>query len=246
MLASGSSVLQTNMRKIENFTKSNMMRINESKSKVMIFNKSKKYDFQPEFSFSEGGYLECLEEMRLLGVVLSSDLKWGANTKAILRKAMSKMWLIRRLKGAKLDPKTIFEYYSKEIRPLAEHGVVIWNSGLTKSQVMDLEKIQKVALKIILGDKYDGYDSACKKFNIDKLSLRRESLCINFAVKLFKSHKSKEYFELYLKKREGKAKSSRLVREPHCRTTRCYNAPHSYLARLVNSNKKRIEKIKTK
>ena len=59
VLASGSSVLQTNMRKIENFTKSNMMRINESKSKVMIFNKSKKYDFQPEFSFSEGGYLEC-------------------------------------------------------------------------------------------------------------------------------------------------------------------------------------------
>ena len=111
---------------------------------------------------------------------------------------------------------------------------------------MDLENIQEVVLKIILGDEYDGYDSACKKFNIDKLSLRRESLCINFAVKLFKSHKSEEYFDLYLKNREGKAKSSRLVREPHCRTTRCYNAPHSYLARLENSNKKRIEKIKIK
>ena len=33
VLASGSSVLQTNMRKIENFTKSNMMRINESKGR---------------------------------------------------------------------------------------------------------------------------------------------------------------------------------------------------------------------
>ena len=120
-----------------------MMRINESKSKVMIFNKSKKYDFQPEFSFTEGGYLECLEEMRLIGVVLSSDLKWGANTKAILRKAMSKMRLIRRIKGVKLDPKTIFENYCKEIRSLTEYRVAIWNSGLTKSPRKELEKIFK-------------------------------------------------------------------------------------------------------
>ena len=62
---SGASVLQSNMTKIENFTKSNLMKINESKSKVMIFNKSKNYDFQPEYSFSEGGYLECLEQTKL-------------------------------------------------------------------------------------------------------------------------------------------------------------------------------------
>ena len=199
---------------------------------------SKKYDFQPEFSFSEGGYLECLEEIKLLGVILSSDLRWGSNTKAVLKKAMSRMWLLRRLKVVKLDPKTILEYYCKEIRPLAEHGVAIWNSGLTKSQIMELEKIQKVALKIILGDQYHGYDTACTKFNIEKLSTRRKNLCINFAVKLFKSPKSGEYFEPYLKDRT--VKSKRLVREPMCRTTRCYNAPHSYLSRLLNQNKNRV------
>ena len=172
--------------------------------------------------------------------MLSSDLRWGSNTKAIMKKAMSRMWLLRRLKGVKLDSKTIFEYYCKEIRPLAEHGVAIWNSGLTKSQVMDLEKIQKVALKIILGDKYDGYDSACTKFNIEKLSIRRRNLCVNFAVKLFKSPRSEEYFEINHKARIGKSKNPRLVREPICRTTRCYNAPHSYLSRLVNQNKNRV------
>ena len=35
-----------------------------------------------------------------------------------------------------------------------EHGVAIWNSGMTKGQVADLEKIQKIALKIILEDNY--------------------------------------------------------------------------------------------
>ena len=131
-----------------------MMKINNSKSKVMIFNKSKKYDFQPEFSFSNGENLECIEETKLLGIILSSDLSWGLNTKAIVKKAMSKMWLIRRLKSVKLDSKTILDYYCKEVRPLAEHGVAIWNSALTRSQTLELEKIQKVAIKIILGDQY--------------------------------------------------------------------------------------------
>ena len=43
------NILQKNLENIEKFTKSNQMQINESKSKVMIFNKARKYDFPPEF-----------------------------------------------------------------------------------------------------------------------------------------------------------------------------------------------------
>ena len=71
---------------MENFSIQNQMKINESKSKIMIFNKSKKYDFSPEFSFSNGENLEVLEETRLLGVVLTTDLRWTSNTKSIYTK----------------------------------------------------------------------------------------------------------------------------------------------------------------
>ena len=64
------------------------MKINESKSKVMIFNKSRKYDFPPELAFKNGEILECLEETKLLGIWLSSNLKWQANTNAIYLKSM--------------------------------------------------------------------------------------------------------------------------------------------------------------
>ena len=111
------SILQKNLTKIENFTLSNMMKINNSKSKVMIFNKSKKYDFQSEFSFSNGENLECIEETKLLGIILSSDLSWGLNTKAIVKKAMSKMWLIRRLKSVKLDSKQFWIIIVKKSDP---------------------------------------------------------------------------------------------------------------------------------
>ena len=60
-----------------------------------------------------------------------------------------------------MDEEVILDYYLKDIRPLAEHGVVIWNSGLTKSQENELEKIQKIALKIILEDSNISYEVAC-------------------------------------------------------------------------------------
>ena len=101
------------------------MRINESKSKVILFNKSRKFDFPPEFAFKNGEILEVLEETRLLGLVLTSDLRWKSNTKSICSKTMAKMWLLRRMKVMKLEPIIIFDYYIKEIRSLAEQSVPI-------------------------------------------------------------------------------------------------------------------------
>ena len=88
VLPKGSSRLQTNLDRIEQFTIHNQMKINQEKSKIMVFNKSKSYDFPPEFSFSNGKILERLEVTRLLGIQLNSNLKWFSNTRAIYSKSM--------------------------------------------------------------------------------------------------------------------------------------------------------------
>ena len=132
------SKLQENLIKIEQFTLENKMKINEKKSKVMIFNTSKKFDFPPEMSFKSGEVLEHVEETKLLGIQINSMLRWNSNTSAIYKKAMARMWLLRRMKLLNLEQHVILDYYMKEIRPLAEQGVIVWNSGLTKSQVRDL------------------------------------------------------------------------------------------------------------
>ena len=56
---------------------------------------------------------------------------------------MAKMWLLRQMKLVKLELQKVYDYYLKEIRCLAEQGVAIWISGLTKGQVNDLEKHRK-------------------------------------------------------------------------------------------------------
>ena len=102
------------------------------------------------------------------------------------------MWLLRRMK---LDPDIIFDYYAiKEVRSLAEQIVPIWNSGLTKIQISNLERIQKVSLKIILGDAYKSYEIAGDHFKIQTLSARRLELSTNYTVKLYKSDKSVDFF----------------------------------------------------
>ena len=217
------------------------MKINPSKSKIMIFNKSKRYDFPPEFSFQNGVNLDVVNETKLLGLIISSDLRWFSNTKAIYNKAMSKMWLIRRMKVLKLEPDLIFDYYIKEIRVLAEQGVAIWNSGITRSQITELEKIQKVALKIILGDLYTSYKTSCDLFKIDTLSTRRLQLCTQFAIKLYKSDRSHNFFKHSNQLSKTRAEQPLLV-ENLCNTERAYNAPHNYLTRLVNQNQSKIKR----
>ena len=235
------SKLQKQLYKVEDYTLNNLMKINAAKSKVMIFNRSRKYDFPPELSFRDGQTLEVLEQTKLLGIQLTSDLRWFANTKAIYDKCMAKMWLLRRMKILRLEPNVILDYYIKEIRSLAEQGVPIWNSGLTKGQVNDIEKIQKVSLRIILADDYRSYDLACESLNVEKLSTRRLDLCTNFASKLFKSDRSSEFFTP-ASIRLNPRLEPKLVAENMCRTKRCYNAPHNYLARLINLNKDKMKK----
>ena len=106
----------------------------------MILNKSKEYHFPQEFAFSNGESSECIEDTKLLGIILNSSLRWDSNTANMVTRAMSKSWLLQLLN---LEPQLIFEYYTKEVRPLVEQGVVDWNSGLTRHKKAILSNYRK-------------------------------------------------------------------------------------------------------
>ena len=66
----------------------------------------------------------------------------------------------------------------------------IIHPGLTKQQSLDIERIQKVAFKIILKEKYINYDMACKWFSAQTLEARRTQFCLKFGRKNLKSENS--------------------------------------------------------
>jgi hypothetical protein len=73
------SNVYSQLQKTLDYANKNDMKINFKKTKFMVFNPCSSINFMPEFSL-QNNELEVVEEMRLLGIVIRSDLKWTANT----------------------------------------------------------------------------------------------------------------------------------------------------------------------
>ena len=79
------SRVYTQLTELIKYAKENEMKINTEKTKFMIFNTARKWDFTPKFEI-EGKEIESVDQLKLLGVQITSDLKWNANTDYITKK----------------------------------------------------------------------------------------------------------------------------------------------------------------
>ena len=159
----------------------------------MKFSFSRNLDFSPELQVN--GFKNNLEEItetKLLGIMITSDLKWAVNTEYICKKAYKRMWILRRMKVLDIEPLVMLEIYEKEIRSILELAVPAWHSGITIKQSDDIERVQKTAVNIILSSSINGkcdmsYDMALVTLSLEPLSVRRDKLCRTFAKKTLKS-----------------------------------------------------------
>ena len=121
---------------------------------------SRTKDFPAEISLDDK-YFEVKQKMRILGVIVSSDLRWEDNTEHICKKAYKNMWVLRRMKSLQMDTFIITDYYMKEVRVHLELAVPVWHSGLTLKLSADIERVQRIAVSILLG-RYDfDYGRSC-------------------------------------------------------------------------------------
>ena len=125
------------LEETEKYANINGMKINYQKTKLMLFNNCKNWDFHPIYK-SQNEQLELVEEMKILGVILRSDMKWSSNTKYIVNKAYHRLWIIRRLKMHGVEPVDLLDVYQKQVRSVLELGVPAWHPGLTQSDALDI------------------------------------------------------------------------------------------------------------
>ena len=229
------NLLQHYIHDVEDFTKNNKMIINKEKTKVISFNKSRKWDFPPEVKFKDGSLIEHVSDMKLVGVILSANLSWYKNTEYICDKAKQKLWILRRMKKLRFSIPTLYDVYKKEVRSIVEMAVPVWHSGLTKQQTSTIEKIQKLAFKIILGEHYKSYVQARKLLSAQTLDDRRSKLCLTFAKKNLKTQES---FFTKLQTQMNTRTKTNLVKEYKCRTDRFKRSSLPYLARVLNQDYK--------
>ena len=146
----------------------------------MVFNTAKTKDFTPKLKI-QNETSELVEEMKLLGVQITSNMKWNTNTDYITKKAYSRLWMIRRLKLLGASQQELLNVYTKQIRSVLEYAAVVWHPGLIISNSSCIERVQKACLAIILGQGYINYTNALHLAAIERLDTRREALCLKFA-----------------------------------------------------------------
>ena len=199
----------------------------------MLFNTCQTRDFQPSFEMN-GQEIELVNESKLLGLVIRSDLKWYANTDHITKKGYKRLWILRRLKNLGASKEILIDVFFKQVRSVLEVAVPVWHPGLTSCEAKNIERVQKAALQIIMGSEYRNYKIALKTFNLKSLKDRRTDLCIKFAKKSASHEKHSHWFKL-----NTKITQTRFQQPKYCpvyaRTSRFDNSPISYLTKLLNN-----------
>ena len=180
--------------------------------------------------------LETVSETKLLGTILSSDLKWDRNTQNIVKRAYGRMELIRKLSGFGAPTNDLKTVYLTFIGSLCEQSCSVWNSSLTLENEQDLERIQKVALKIILKEKYRNYQHALNLLDLDTLKERRDQLSLVLAKKCLYNPKMKNLFPLNNRTHIMKPRKYENFQVLLANTERMKRSPIIHMQNLLNDN----------
>ena len=161
---------------------------------MILFNRAKKYDFTPNLTISDSLPLKVVEEIKLLGVVVSSDLSWAKNTKSMCAKAYARLWILRRLKPLGVSQSQLLDVYEKQVRCMVEYASPVWIGALTRNEIVQIERVQKAAFAIILGSQYVSYSHALEVLVRPTLESRRMHINLRFARKCRDSDKFGHWF----------------------------------------------------
>ena len=89
------------------------------------------------------------------------------------------------------DLVTIYKLY---IRSILEHNCQVWHHALTEEDIYSIERVQKVACKLILRSEYQSYEQALEDLSLETLLNRRHNLSLKFAKKCTSHPKLQDMF----------------------------------------------------
>ena len=107
-----------------------------------------------------------------------------------------------------------------------------WNGALTVKEAAMIERVQRVAVKLIYGFKLS-YSRILEKSKLEKLTDRRERMCLNFASKALKHPRFRGWF----KRIDGPGRAQYC--EAITRRKQLEKSSIPYMTRLLNQHNKK-------
>ena len=184
LLADTKEELQQMLTVLHKFTEKWRLRVNNKKTKVIVFDPSRKANDLEGLFLYNNVRVEVVNKYKYLGVVLKYDLKWTENIEYVIGKGMRRsnsIISILRFKGLSTEAKLCV--WKALVRPILEYGSQTWWPN--KTQSMRLERVQLKALKCILGVSSKTSDIAVRlELGVMSLQMRRKKALLKWVGKI--------------------------------------------------------------
>ena len=171
------SNFQSILEGINQWCTRNNMSLNPLKCKEILFCFWKNNPNFPPMTVDEQP-IEVVKSAKLLGVIYNDDLKWNDHVAYIAKKSAKRLYMLRLLKRARADTKTLISVYFSCVRPILEYCAQVWHYNIPDYLSKEIERIQSRAMKII--NPSLSYNESLSELNIPTLFFRRELLCSKF------------------------------------------------------------------
>uniref|UniRef100_A0A1A8FSH0 Alkylated DNA repair protein AlkB homologue 8 N-terminal domain-containing protein n=1 Tax=Nothobranchius korthausae TaxID=1143690 RepID=A0A1A8FSH0_9TELE len=125
----------------------NNLQLNTTKTKERIFD-FRKGRVDPAPLYIHGNCVERVHSMRFLGVQISDDLSWTANTMAVVKKAQLHLHFLRVLRTNNLEERLLVTFYRATIESILTYSITTWYAGCSAADRKVLQRVINTAQKI--------------------------------------------------------------------------------------------------
>ena len=137
--------MQDELDELAKYVDNHHMAINRKKTQAILCNTRQKSDFIPELHF-KGEQIQIVDQIKVGGLFLRSDMKTSSNTAYITGKAYKQMWLVRRLKALGATTTQLTDTLEKQVLSVLWLGAPAWYCLLTQAEKTDIDRVAKVGL----------------------------------------------------------------------------------------------------
>ena len=221
------------LQDINDWTEEKLVKLNQKKTKQILFNFNRDKQFTTKIELKNEP-LEIVDEVKLLGVIISNDLKWHKNTSYLTKKANRKMRMLHIAAKFTRNREHLKHIYKTFIRSNLEFSSTVWHSGLSMADRQDLERVQKAAVKVILGKDYVNYEEALSELKLESLNTRRETMALKFVKNSLENKNFSKLFPVKEVKHGMKSRQSEKYVVKFSNTNRHKDSAVPYLQGLLN------------
>ncbi|KAI3351101.1 hypothetical protein L3Q82_005670 [Scortum barcoo] len=111
--------------------RNNNLVLNTSKTKEVIvdYRRSRRTEHTPLLIHGEA--VERVNNIKFLGIHITSDLTWSMNTAHLVKKAQQRLFFLRKLKRAGLSPQLLTNFYRATIESILCLSAAVWYGSCT-------------------------------------------------------------------------------------------------------------------